>query len=132
MNPVMASSLLNHCENLEDPRDHRARRHELRNVIFIALRAIAGGADSWPDVEMFGRSKREWFENLLDLPHGIPSHDTFRKVFSMLNPERFQECFSEWTATISEMTKCEVAAIDGKTLRRSGDAETPPIHLVSA
>ena len=132
MNCVLASSLLNHCENLEDPRDHRARRHELRNVIFIALSAITGGADSWTDVEMFGNSKREWFENLLDLPHGIPSHDTFGRVFSMLNPEKFQECFSEWMATVSEMTKGDVVAIDGKTLRRSGDADIPPTHMVSA
>ncbi len=132
MNSVLASSLLNHCENLEDPRDHRARRHELRNVIFIALSAVTGGADSWTDVEMFGKSKREWFESLLDLPNGIPSHDTFGRVFSMLNPEKFQECFSEWMATISEMTKGDVVAIDGKTLRRSGDADIPPIHMVSA
>ncbi len=134
MNPVFASNLLKQLSNLEDPRDSRAKRHELGNVVFMAICAVLGGADSWTDVEMFCNSKRQWFESLLDIPDGIPSHDTFGRVFSVLDPEQFQQCFTHWIAAVSEITKGKVVAIDGKALRGSADRTggVRPTHLVSA
>ena len=134
MNPIFASDLLEQLSNLEDPRDSRAKRHELGNVVFMAICAVLGGADCWTDVEVFCNSKRQWFESLLDIPDGIPSHDTFGRVFSMLDPEQFQRCFTHWIAAISEITQGNVVAIDGKALRGSADdtAGVRPTHLVSA
>ena len=134
MNPIFASNLLKQLSKLDDPRDTRARRHQLGHVVFMAICAVLGGADTWTDVEMFCNSKRRWFESILDIPDGIPSHDTFGRVFAMLDPEQFQQCFTEWIAGISEITKGKVVAIDGKTLRGSADAAAGvrPTHLVSA
>ena len=83
---------------------------------------------------MFGRSKEEWFRSFLDLPNGIPSHDTFGDVFSRLDPEQFQSCFVEWTQAVAALLPGEVVAIGGKTVRRSHDRRTgrQAIHLVSA
>ena len=83
--------------SLEDPRIERSKRHQLLDIVAIAICAVICGADTWVYVEMFGRSKEEWFRTFLDLPHGIPSHDTFGDVFSRLDPEQFQRCFMEWT-----------------------------------
>ena len=119
---------------LEDPRIDRCKRHQLLDIITIAICAVICGADSWVYVEMFGKSKEEWFRSFLDLPNGIPSHDTFGDVFSRLNPDRFQECFMEWSQGVAELLPGEVVAIDGKTVRRSHDkrAGKQAIHLVSA
>ena len=80
---------------LEDPRIDRCKRHQLLDIITIATCAVICGADSWVHVEMFGKSKEDWFRAFLDLPNGIPSHDTFGDVFSRLDPDRFQECFMD-------------------------------------
>ena len=119
---------------LEDPRIERCKRHQLLDIITIAICAVICGADSWVYVEMFGKSKEEWFRSFLDLPNGIPSHDTFGDVFSRLDPDRFQECFVEWSQGLAELLPGEVVAIDGKTVRRSHDkrAGKQAIHLVSA
>ena len=119
---------------LEDPRIDRCKRHQLLDIITIAICAVICGADSWVYVEMFGKSKEEWFRSFLDLPNGIPSHDTFGDVFSRLDPDRFQECFMEWSQGLAELLPGEVVAIDGKTVRRSHDkrAGKQAIHLVSA
>ena len=119
---------------LEDPRIGRCKRHQLLDIITIAICAVICGADSWVHAEMFGRSKEDWFLTFLDLPQGIPSHDTFGDVFSRLDPDRFQECFMEWSRPVAGLLPGEVVAIDGKTVRRSHDkrAGKGAIHLVSA
>ena len=123
---------------LEDPRIERCKRHQLLDVITIAICAVICGADSWVYVELFGKSKEEWFRSFLDLPKGIPSHDTFGDVFSRLDPDRFQECFQEcfleWSQGVADLLPGEVVAIDGQTVRRSHDkrAGKQAIQLVSA
>ena len=87
------ASIMDHFRGLEDPRVERSKRHQLLDIVAIAIRAVICGADSWVYVEMFGKSKEEWFRSFLHLPHGIPFHDTFADVFSRLDPERFQQCF---------------------------------------
>ena len=111
------ASVMDHFQDLEDPRIERSKRHGLLDIITIAI----CGADSWVFVEMFGKSKEEWFRTFLDLPNGIPSHDTFGDVFSRLDPDRFQECFMEWSQAVADLLPGEVVAIDGKTVRRSYD-----------
>ena len=100
------------------------------DIIAIAI----CGADSWVYIELFGKSKLEWFQTFLELPHGIPSHDTFGDVFSRLDPEQFQQCCMAWTQAVSDLVPREVVASDGKTVRRSHDrnAGKRAIHLVSA
>ena len=128
------ASIMDHFRNLEDPRIERSKRHQLLDIVAIAICAVICGADSWVYVEMFGKSKEEWFRTFLDLPHGIPSHDTFGDVFSRLDPEQFQRCFMGWTQAVAGLLPGEVVAIDGKTVRRSHDkrAGKQAIHLVSA
>ena len=126
--------IMDYCESLDDPRVDRGKRHKLVDLIAIAISAVICGADSWVYVEMFGKSKEEWFRTFLELPHGIPSHDTFGDVFSRLDAEQFQECFMGWTQAVADLLPGEVVAIDGKTVRRSHDgaAGRRAIHLVSA
>lgn len=128
------ATIIDCFEGLEDPRDDRGKRHKLLDLIAIAICAVICGADSWVHVEMFGRGKEEWFRTFLELPNGIPSHDTFGDVFSRLDPEQFQRCFIEWTQAVADLLPGEVVAVDGKTARRSHDkgAGKPAIHLVSA
>ena len=112
----------------------RTRRHRLVDIIAIAICATICGADSWVHVKLFGKSKLEWFQSFLELPGGIPSHDTFGEVFARLDPEQFQSCFMAWTQSIAEVLPGEVVAIDRKTTRRSYDqaGSKVAIHLVSA
>ena len=128
------ATVMDHFQDLEDPRIERSKRHGLLDIITIAICAVICGADSWVYVEMFGKSKEDWFRGFLDLPNGIPSHDTFGDVFSRLDPDRFQECFMEWSQAVADLLPGEVVAIDGKTVRRSHDkrAGKQAIHLVSA
>ena len=128
------ASVMDRFQDLEDPRIERSKRHGLLDIITIAICAVICGADSWVFVEMFDKSKEEWFRTFLDLPNGIPSHDTFGDVFSRLDPDRFQECFMEWSQAVADLLPGEVVAIDGKTVRRSHDkrAGRQAIHLVSA
>jgi len=102
--------------------------------VSIAICAVICGADNWVDVEMFGQAKQAWLETFLALPHGIPSHDTFGRVFRWINPEAFETCFSEWTQALCRLTAGEVIALDGKQLRRSKDGVLgrEGIRLVSA
>ena len=119
---------------LQDPRAERGKRHELLDILVIAMCAVICGADNWVEVELYGKAKAEWFKQFLALPHGIPSHDTFGEVFARLDPEQFQESFVRWVRGISELTAGQVIAIDGKTLRRSHDGTlgTGAIAMVSA
>lgn len=120
--------------NLKDPRIDRKKLHNLTDIIIIAICAVICGADGWNDIEEYGRCKKEWLKSFLELPNGIPSHDTFNRVFSLLSPKQFQECFARWIKDIYIATKAEVVAIDGKTLRRSGSntKNKKPLHMISA
>ena len=89
------ASIMDQFRELEDPWIERSKWHQLLDMVAIAICAVICGADSWVYVEMFGKSKEEWFRTFLELPNGIPSHDTFGEVFSRLDPERFQQCFVE-------------------------------------
>ena len=128
------ASIIDCFATLEDPRIELSKRHKLLDIITIAICAIICGADSWVHIEMFGRSKEEWSQTFLELPGGIPSHDTLGEVFSRLDPEQFQSCFMGWTREVAQLAPGEVVAIDGKTVRRSYDRSRSrqAIHLVSA
>ena len=134
MEDTQTVSLISIFSELEDPRIDRTKRHSLTDIIAIAICAVVCGADSWVDVELFGKSRQEWLSGFLELPNSIPSHDTFGRVFSLLDAERFQSCFGQWVRSVSEITEGQIVAIDGKTVRRSHDARAgrSAIHLVNA
>ena len=111
----------NHFGDLSDPRIDRTKLHMLLDILVIAICAVIAGADNWEDVEEFGKARLEWFRTFLELPNGIPSHDTFTRVFARLAPEQFQACFLRWMKSVSEVIGGQVIAIDGKVLRRSHD-----------
>jgi predicted transposase YbfD/YdcC len=114
-------SITHHFATLTDPRDHRARKHELTDILVIALCATLAGADSWPDIAEFGNDKADFFGRFLKLPNGIPSHDTFRRVFIALNPVAFQNCFTGWINAVAACLDFKHFAIDGKSSRGSAD-----------
>jgi predicted transposase YbfD/YdcC len=118
---MSSSGIKRHFEGVEDPRTGNAKEHLLIDIIVIAIMAVICGADSWVEIEEFGKAKQEWLESFLELPNGIPSHDTFGRVFSLLDPEQFQAGFRSWIGEVMKNTEGEVIAIDGKTLRRSHD-----------
>ena len=127
-------SLVFHFSILEDPRLDRTKEHSLIDILLVALCAMLCGAESFVDFEEFGHAKEEFLRSFLALPNGIPSHDTFRRVFALLDPGQFAECFRHWTESLRRTVSAEIVAIDGKTLRRSHDRAQgkEPIHLVSA
>ena len=113
--------LLRYFDELEDPRMDRTKRHSLGDILFITVCAVICGADSWTNVEIYGNAKREWLRTVLALPNGVPSHDTFGRVFNRLNPEQFERRLLRWMAALAEGSGGQLIAIDGKTLRRSFD-----------
>src|SRR6266851_2199250 len=117
---------------LKDPRRRHRRLHHLQDIIVIALCAVIAGAQDWQDIETFGRQRRDWLQRFLALPHGIPSHDTFERVFDRLKPQAFQACFRHWVQAVSAALRIKHVAIDGKTLRGSGSAKLGSLHLVSS
>ena len=134
MDSTPAATLIEQFSRLIDPRDDRAKRHSLIDIVVIAICGVICGADSWVDIELFGKSKRDWFGRLLELPNGIPSHDTFGRVFAMLEAEQFQDCFVDWVRAVSEVSEGQLVTIDGKTVRRSHNRfiGKAAIHMVSA
>ena len=127
-------ALFDYFADLPDPRIERHRWHKLSDILVIAICAVLCGAESYPAMEDFGQEREEWLRQFLELPGGIPSHDTFNRVLRLLDPEQFQSCFQRWMQAVAEVTQGEVVAIDGKALRRSflqGTAKRA-IHMVSA
>jgi len=124
------SSIGDFFSDITEPRDSN-KRHKLIDIVTIALCAVICGADAWEDIEEFGETRKGWFEQFLELPHGIPSHDTFARVFASMDPKEFQQAFLKWVEAVQTVTK-QIVAIDGKTLRRSHDKNKSPLHLVSA
>ena len=127
-------SLIGHFANLEDPRDASKARHKLLDMVAIAIAGVMCGADDWVSIASFARAKEGWFRRYLELPNGIPSHDTLGRVFSLLAPGTFETCFRAWIDSIRAHLPDEVVAIDGKSVRRSHDraAGLGPLHMVSA
>ena len=126
-----SASLVDHLESVPDPRIDRTRRHELTDILVIAVCTLLCGGESFNDMEDFGYAKEEWLRTFLKLPHGIPSHDTFNRVFSALDPHRFLECFLRWTESLRRVVDEEIVAMDGKALRRAGENGKIP-YIVSA
>lgn len=120
--------------SITDPRDARGRRHRLVDVIVIALCGALCGVDNAEELQAFGEAKQAWFETFLDLPHGIPSQDTFLRVFAALDPDEFRAAFIEWVEALRRPVDYPVIAIDGKSLRRSFSAAEGKlrVHMVSA
>jgi predicted transposase YbfD/YdcC len=120
--------------DLDDPRIEKNRKHPLINVIGIAILGVICGADNWVDIERYGKAKEEWLRQFLDLSNGIPSHDTFGRVFRWLDAEQFQKRFIAWTERICELSGGQAVALDGKKLRRSQDRahQRDGIWIVSA
>ncbi|AFZ11524.1 transposase IS4 family protein [Crinalium epipsammum PCC 9333] len=127
-------TITDHFSTLKDPRIERSKLHQLIDIITIAICAVICGADGWEQIELYGKAKHKWFQQFLALPNGIPSHDTFARVFARIDPEEFQQCFIDWIKAISKLTNGEVIAIDGKTLCHSYDTASSQsaIHMVSA
>jgi len=119
---------------LTDPRVERTRRHTLLDIIILAVCATLGNANGWADIERFGKAKFDFFRTFLELPNGIPSHDTFGRVFARLDPAALMACIQQWLDALGTALAHEHVAIDGKTLRGSFDtaAGKNPLHLVSA
>lgn len=134
MDSTANGTIRGHFADLEDPRVDRTKLHPLLDIIAIAICAMICGADTWVDVENYGKAKQQWLKSFLQLPHGIPSHDTFGRVFASLDSEQFRDCFLSWIQAVSVITKGQVIAIDGKTLRRSHDRTQgkESIQMVSA
>jgi predicted transposase YbfD/YdcC len=130
----VAATIEHHFSDLRDPRLERTQLHKFLDILVIAICAVICGAESWEDVEDFGKAKLEWFKTFLELPNGIPSHDTFNRVFARLNPQRFRACFISWISAVSEVTAGQVISVDGKVLRGSHDRRSGKgaIDMVSA
>ena len=107
---------------VEDPRRLQARLHALDDVLLIATLSVICGADSWTEVELFGCQKQAWLATFLALLQGIPSHDTFGRVFARLNPAQLEVCFTRWVRSLAETLRDQVVSVDGKMARRSHDA----------
>lgn len=135
MTNLLVVSIQAHFSELSDPRRNDSRlRHKLMDMFVIAICAIICGADNWVAVTSFGHARYKWLSRLLELPNGIPSHDTFNRVFNLRDSVQFEQCFINWIKQAIEVTDGQVIAVDGKRLRRSYDPSTgqDPICLVSA
>lgn len=130
----MGQSITKAFGGLRDPRQPGGRRHSLSAMVTIAICAVICGSEGWADIAEFGEAKAEWFASFLDLPHGIPSHDTFGRVFALLKPRAFERCFGRWVKGLVKGGKGRLIAVDGKTLKRSFDAAAgkAAIHMISA
>lgn len=126
--------VLGMLEQVEDPRVNRTKRHSLTDMLFVTICAVLSGADGWTEVELFGETKLDWLRRFVPLTNGVPSHDTFGRVFARLKPVELEKCFLQWMSALAEATAGRLIAIDGKTIRRSFDKAggKAAIHMVSA
>lgn len=134
MEKQAVASIVEHFGELSDPRTGNAKAHIFLEILIIAICAVICGADGWSDMELFGKNKKDWLKTFLELPKGIPSHDTFGRVFAKIKPDEFQKRFIAWVQAIEKLTAGQVIAMDGKKLRRSHDQEAgkEAIYMVSA
>jgi hypothetical protein len=126
--------LADRFSDLSDPRESGKVMYPLTDVLVIAVCAAIAGAESYEDLVLYGKSKTSWLSEFLELEGGIPSHDTFRRVFGLIDSESFEACFADWVRSQADDPDGEIVAIDGKTVRRSFDHEKDksPLHVVSA
>jgi hypothetical protein len=129
--PTPLLNLQTQLQAIPDPRTGRARRHELLDLLLISLCASLCGAQTFTDIALFGRCQQEWFKTWLALPHGIPSHDPFNRVFGLINPPHFRAVVVAWTQSLRHTIAGEVVAVDGKSLRGSAAHDHEPVHLVN-
>jgi predicted transposase YbfD/YdcC len=131
---MQTASLLEYFAGVPDPRIKRSQLHPLASILALSVCAVICGANSFVEIEIVGRAKEAWFRSFLDLPNGIPSHDTIGRTFAMLNPQALEKAFRDWVSALATLTKGEVVAIDGKTLRRSFQkaGSSAFVHMVSA
>jgi predicted transposase YbfD/YdcC len=127
-------SIKKHFRKRRDPRVRGRTRHLFVDIIVVALGAVSAHCDGWRDIALFARKRHDWFKRFLKLPHGVPAHDTFERVFNQLDPEAFQTCLAGWVAEISELVGLRHVAIDGKSLRHScyRGSGLAMLHAVSA
>jgi predicted transposase YbfD/YdcC len=125
-------SLKKHFRKLKDPRVLKRSRHLLLDVIVMAVCGVIANCDDWPDIALFAKQRESWFRRFLKLPYGVPSHDTFERVFAALDTAAFERCCAAWLCEVADLVVGEHIAIDGKTLRGSGNSTLMPLHLVSA
>ena len=120
--------ILDYLNSIRDPRKDKNKKHKLIDMLVLTICGVICDADDWVKLEHFARCKEEWFKTFLELPNGIPSHDTFGRLFARLCPDEFRKCFLDWINGVAKLAKQEVIAIDGKTLRRvmTGAMEQPP------
>jgi predicted transposase YbfD/YdcC len=125
--------IMEHFKTLPDPRMDRKKLHRLDDIIFITIAAVLCGANDWEDIEEYGELNYEWLKTVLNLPNGIPSHDTFNRVFSLLDPQALQQCFTSWVQAVAQISEGRIISIDGKRMRHSGEGGSKAIiHMVSA
>jgi predicted transposase YbfD/YdcC len=115
------ATLTEHFAALEDPRAEHLIEHSLIEIVLVAICGVICGAETWTDIELFGHERQDWLKQFLELKNGIPSHDTFGRVFARIDPDQFQLCFASWVQAVFQVTKGQVVALDGKTVRRSHD-----------
>jgi predicted transposase YbfD/YdcC len=134
MDKRVGSSIIGHFSLLTDPRILLKNKHKLIDIVVITVCATLAGADDWVEIACFGRVREDWFRTFLELPNGIPCHDTFGRVFARIEPEEFGKCLMSWIRDVFPSTGTDVIAIDGKTSRRSHDRANGkgPIHMVNA
>ena len=128
------TDLSSYFNDIKDPRVNRTKKHLLKDILVIAILAVIGGAEGWEDIENYGIAKQDWLSEFLELPHGIPSDDTFRRLFERINPIAFSECLTKWVQQLIPLKKGKIVPIDGKCLRGSYDREQgiKALHLVTA
>ena len=126
-------SVLSYFSGMKDPRVKRTRRHVFDDIVFISIAAVLSGVESWNEMEQYGTIKKEWLESFLELPNGIPSHDTFNRFFAALDADEFEKCFLSWVKDIRQRTHGEIVSVDGKTIRGSRKSGCKSVtHIVSA
>jgi hypothetical protein len=131
----VSSARIDHISTLgelPDPRVARTKLHKFEDILLISICSLPCGAESFEDMELFGDSKEPWLRTFLELPHGIPSHDTFHRLFAALEPQRFLDAFMRWTQSLRTVLADEVVAIDGKALRRAMATGQSPKVILSA
>ena len=131
---TVTSTLIEKFAGLSDPRIERTKKHSMTDILVLSICGFICGVDNWVDLEEFAQIRQDWFKTFLELPNGIPSHDTFGRFYAALDPVAFSRCFTSWIQSVAEVTEGEVVAVDGKTLRRSFDkaSSKAAIHMVSA